>query len=355
MIDLQSGASSMKHRIHLAACLSALALAGVIAVPASANPGLLHKHGARPVGVPAMLPGQLPAGGVAAATTGASAPATAPSSTAVAGVAPGSNGCVVVTGGADVPVVIAAEGLPVGGTLAGGGPAVDPGPFPICDMPPPDGRGRGPEGGPQFWHRLHPGAIGGDPGAINPAVVDSGIVDSGMVMVDGLPAGYCGGVIDVGSVDGAGDMPMVLYTTFLPAGPGGDGAGPGFVHQTMSASMTSAASASTSDVAGGSGRALAGGLPNRAAGVRTDALAIVRHHGHGPVTKPASVAVSGDDSSGHVVQAGGVAEDAAGPVPHDRQAKLAVSNVAGQAVIPPAATAAPRWRDRLRFAWPTTK
>jgi hypothetical protein len=222
-------------------------------------------------------------------------------------------------------------------------------------MPPPDGRHPGPHGGPNGFHHLNPSAIGGDPGAIDPGMVDPGMVDPGMGMVDGFPAGYCGGGIDVGSVDGAGEMPMVLPASFLPVGPGGDGAGPGFVHHTMSASMTSAASASTSDVAGGSGRALAGGLPNRAAGVRTDALATVRHHGQGPVTKPASVAVSGDDSSGHVVQAGGVAEDAAGPVPHDRQAKLAVSNVAGQAVLPPAATAAPRWRDRLRFAWPTTK
>ena len=348
----------MKHRIHLAACLSALVVAGVIAVPASANPGLLHKHGARPVGVPAMLPGQLPAGGVAAATTGASAPNTATSSVAVAGVAPGSNGCVVVTGGADVPVVIAAEGLPVGGTLAGGGPAIDPGQLPICVMPSPDGRGPGPHGGPNVFHHLNPGAIGGDPGAIDPGMVDpgmvdSGMVDSGMVMVDGFPAGYCGGGIDGGSVDGAGEMPMVLYATFLPAGPGGDRGGPGFVHQPRNASMVSAASASTSDVAGGSGRALAGGLPNRAAGVRTDSLATIRHHGHRPASTPAGVAVSGDDSSGSVVQAGGVAEDAAGAAPHDRRSKLAAPAAAGQAAVPPAATAAPRWRDRLRFAWPT--
>ncbi|MCY3017032.1 MAG: hypothetical protein NT171_20365 [Planctomycetota bacterium] len=302
----------MKHRIHLAACLSALALAGVSAVPASANPGLLHKHGARPVGVPALLPGQFPAGGVAATTAGASAPNTAPSSTAVAGVAPGSNGCVVVTGNAGATVVLVPDGLPVGGPLVDGVPGIDP-----------------------------------------------GMVDSGMLMADGFPAGSCGGGIDVGSADGAGDMPMVLDTTFLPVGPGGDGAGPCFVNQTMSASMTSAASASTSDVVGGSGRALAGGLPNRAAGVRTDALATVRHHGHRPMRVGGStaegVAVSGDDSSGSVVQAGGVAQEAAGTVPHARQAKLAASNVAGQAVIPPAATAAPRWRDRLRFAWPTTK
>ena len=346
----------MKHRIHLALTLSIVAIGGMTPRPVSANPGLLHKHSARPVGVPAMLPGQSPAG-IAGATTSAAPVATATVATtsaiAVAGVAPGSNGCVVVTGGADVPVVIAAEGLPVGGTLAGGGPAVDPGPFPICDMPPPEGHGRGPEGGPQFWHRPHPGAIGGNPGAINPGMVDSGMVDSGMVMVDGFPAAFCGGGLDGGSVDGAGDMPTVLYATFLPAGPGGDGAGPGFLRQPINASMASAASASTADAPGVSGRALAGGLPNQAAGVRTDSLATIRHHGHRPASTPAGVAVSGDDSSGSVVQAGGVAEDAAGAAPHDRRSKLAAPAAVGQAAVPPAATAAPRWRDRLRFAWPT--
>jgi hypothetical protein len=198
-----------------------------------------------------------------------------------------------------------------------------------------------------------------NPGMIDSGAIDPGMIDSGMVMVDGPPPGFFGGGIDVGSADGAGDMPMVLDTTFLPVGPGGDGAGPRFVNQTMSASMTSAASASTSDVVGGSGRALAGGLPNRAAGVRTDALATVRHHGHRPMRVGGStaegVAVSGDDASGSVVQAGGVAEDAARTAPHDRQARLAASAVAGQGVIPPTATAVPRWRDRLRFAWPTAK
>lgn len=317
----------MKHRIHLAACLSALAVAGLIAVPASANPGLLHKHGARPVGVPAMLPGQSPAGGVAAATAVAPSVAGAPS-----GAAASSIGVVNFVPGADASV--AAGVVVVGGpdgsvTFGSDGPGVAPGQPPICVMP--------------------------NPGMIDSGAIDPGMIDSGMVMVDGPPPGFFGGGIDVGSADGAGDMPMVLDTTFLPVGPGGDGAGPRFVNQTMSTSMTSAASASTSDVAGGNGRALAGGLPNRAAGVRTDSLATIRHHGHGPVARPAGVAVSGDDASGSVVQAGGVAEDDARTAPHDRQARLGASNVAGQAVIPPAATAAPRWRDRLRFAWPTAK
>ena len=69
----------MKHHIHRAATLSVVAVAGLIAVPASANPGLLHKHGARPVGVHTMLPGQSPTGGVVAATAVAPSVAGAPS------------------------------------------------------------------------------------------------------------------------------------------------------------------------------------------------------------------------------------------------------------------------------------
>ena len=317
----------MKHRIHLAACLSALAVAAVIAVPASANPGLLRKHGARPVGVPAMLPGQSPAGGVAAATAVAPSVAGAPS-----GAAASSIGVVAFVPGADGSV--AAGVVVVGGpdgsvTFGSDGPGVAPGQPPICVMP--------------------------NPGMIDSGAIDPGMIDSGMVMVDGPPPGFFGGGIDGNTIDGAGDMPVVLYAPFPPGSPGREGGGPGFAHQTMNASMAFAASASTSDVAGGSGRALAGGLPNRAAGVRTDSLATIRHHGHGPVARPAGVAVSGEDASGSVVQAGGVAEDAAGTAPHDRQARLAASAVAGQGVIPPTATAAPRWRDRLRFAWPTAK
>lgn len=315
----------MKHRIHLAACLSALALAGLIAVPASANPGLLHKHGARPVGVPAMLPGQSPAGGVAAATAVAPPVAGAPSGDAVSSIGvvafvPGADGSaaagVVVVGGPDGSV-----------TFGSDGPGVAPGQPPICVMP--------------------------NPGMIDSGAIDPGMIDSGMVMVDGPPPRFFGGGIDGNTIDGAGDMPVVLYAPFPPGSPGREGGGPGFAHQTMNASMAFAASASTSDVAGGSGRALAGGLPNRAAGVRTDSLAAIRHHGHGLASKPAGVTVSGDDSRGSVIQAGGVAEDAAGTAPHDRRSKLTASAVAGQATVPPSATAAPRWRDRLRFAWPT--
>ena len=352
----------MKHRIHLAACLSALAIAAVIAVPASANPGLLHKHGARPLGVPAMLPGQSSAGGVAAARTappasGNAATAVIASSVTVFSVVPGSDGAAGAGGvvsGVDGAVVLVPDGLPVGGTLVNGGSAFDPGQLPVCIMPSPHGRGPGPNGRPNVFHHLNPGAIAGDPGAI-----DAGVVDSGMVMVGGFPAGYDGGGIDVGSVDGAGDIPIVLSAAFPPGGPGRNGAGPGFVHHPLNASMASAASASTADGAGGSGRALAGGLPNRAAGMRTDALATVRHQGRGPMRLGASttegVAVSGDDASGSVVQAGGVAEGAAGTTPHDRPSKRATSALTGQSVVPPAATATPRWRERFRLAWPTTK
>lgn len=333
----------MKHRIHLALALSVVAAAGTAPSAASANPGLLHKHGARPIGVPGLLPGQSAAGGAMTTTAGTAATT---SSIAVAGVAPGSNGCVVVSGGVDGPVVTVADGLPVGGPLGDGGPAVDPGQLPICVMPVPDGRGPGHHGGPNVFHHLNPGAIGGDPGAI-----DSGAIDPGMVMVDGPPPGFAWGAVDAGSSDGAGPMPVVLYAALPPGGQGRDGGGTGFVHQPMGASMAMASS--TADVAGGGGRDLAAGLPNRAAGVRTDSLATIRHHGHRPATKAAGVAVGGEDASGGVVQAGGGADDAAGTPPRDRSSKVTASAVAGQVAVPPAATAAPRWRDRLRFAWPT--
>ena len=298
----------MKHRVRLAAGLSAFAIAGLFAIPATANPGLLHKHGARPVGVPAMLPGQSPAGGVVAATAVAPSVAGTPgsgtsSSIGVVPFVPGADGSAaagfVVVGGPDGPIAFDADG-----------PGVAPGQLPICVMPPPDGGHPGPHGGPQFWHHPNPGMIDAD-------VLDAGMVDAGMVMIDG------------------------------PTG--------GLVHHSMNVAVAAAASGSTSDTVGSSGRALAGGLPNRAAGVRTDSLGTIRHHGHGPVTNPAGIAVSGEESHGRVVQAGGGADDAAGNASRDRQAKLAAPAVAGQAAVPAAATAAPRWRDRLRFAWPTAK
>lgn len=313
----------MKRRIHLALTLSIVAVAGMAPRPASANPGLLHKHGARAIGIPAMLPGQ-------------SAP----------GAAPGSSGAVVIAGGVDGPVAIGTEGLPVGGALVAGGPAVDPGHVPICDMPAPDGRGPGHHGGAAVFHKLPPGAIGG-----GPVPIDAGGVDSGMVMVEGPPPGFAWG-----AVDRAGDVPMVRHAAVAPGASGREGAGPGLAHHPMNASMVTAASAATgdaADVAGGGGRTLAAGLPNRAAGVRTDSLATIRHHGHGAASRAAGVAVGGDDASGSVVQAGGVAENATATPSHDRRARSMASAVAGQAAVPPAPTAAPRWRDRLRFAWPT--
>jgi hypothetical protein len=317
----------MKHRIHIPLAVFGLAVAGMGPSAASANPGLLHKHAARPIGVPAMLPAAAPAGAPAAAPPVVTADAATTSTVAVAGVAPGPNGCVVI-----VP-----DGLP-DGVAIDGGLSVDPGMLPVCDLPPPVGQGPQTHRGPNVFHRLNPGAIAGHPGSIDP-----GTIDPGMVMVDGPPPGFVGGAGDVG-------MPVVAYETFLPVGPGGDATGPGFVPQSMNA----AASASTATVAGDGGRALAGGLPNRAAGVRADSITTIRHHGHGPAPKPTAVAVSDDDARGGVVQAGGVTENAVGTAPHSRRSNQ-VTPVAGQTTVPPAATAAPRWRERFRFAWPTSR
>lgn len=295
----------MKHRIHLALTLSIVAVAGMALRPAWANPGLLHKHGARSVGIPVILPGQ-----------------------SAAGVAPGSNGAVVISGGVAGPVEIGAEGLPVGGVFLEGGPAVDPGQLPICVMPAPDGRGPGHHGGPKFFNKIHPGASGGDPGMIEPGWI---------------------------AVDGVGAMPTVVSTMVLPEAAAMDAGRPGFVQLPSHAAMIAPAAASASDLPNGAGRALARGLPNRAVGVRADSVAAVGQHGRGPATRsstPEGVAVSGNEGRGRVLQAGGHATDRAGEEPvHDRRARNA--SAPGQAVVPPGASVAPRWRDRLRFAWPT--
>ena len=340
----------MKHRVHLSVMVSVVVIAG--AHPASANPGLLHKHGHRAIGLPAMLPGQTLPGGPAATTlapAGGAAGGAATSSIAVAAIAPVGDGA----GVAGVVLVGGADGTPI-----------DPGLLPACNLPVPVGTAHGGDGGPNVFHKLNPGVI--DSGIAGPCPVGPCPVGPGAVLVDGVSPGFdpgsVGGIVDVGAIDGGDAGPVMIYA-MAPGGPGAEGRHGGFAHRPLPAALASAASSnarglgasaaatSATDGAGSAGRALAGGLPNRAAGVRTEAVATIHRKSQGPAGPAAVVAVSGDGSSDGVVQAGGVADDGAARASHTGRSRLA----GGRAAVPPTATSAPKWRDRLRFAWPTPK
>ena len=334
----------MKHRVQLSVMVSVVVIAG--AHPASANPGLLHKHGHRAIGLPAMLPAQALPGGPAATTPApavGAAGGAATSSMAIAAVATcgdgAAGGAMVLIGGAD-------------------GTPIDPGLLPDCNLPIPVETAHGGTGGPSVFHKLDPGVVAGNPGLIDP-----GMIEPGLVLIDGVPPGIdpniAGGMIDGGPATGG------VVSAMSPGGRGAERGGPRFFHQPLNAvgiSATSsaagglnAAPAAAADSTGSGGRALAGGLPNRAAGVRTDAVATIRHKSQGAAAPAAVVAVSGDDSSDRVVQAGGVADDGAARAAPKGRSRLAGDPAAGRAAVPPATTSAPKWRDRLRFAWPTPK
>jgi hypothetical protein len=245
-------------------------------------------------------------------------------------------------------------------------------------MPPP-----GHHGGPNVFHQTNPGAAigtgnadvgavdmgGGDvscigPAVIDPGMIDSGMVDSGMVNIAVISPGFDPGGVDTlppvavgppmlgGQAIPAQPMPM----PFLVHGAAASNAMQTASMQTTSMQTTSAAAVPTTDSAA---RAMAGGFPNRAVGLRADALGGSRNHGRGvPATAGSVVAVSGDDAEGAVVQAGGAtaAGDGAGSQATAKAHGGIVRAVGGgQPVGVPGSVATPRWRDRIRFAWPGAK
>lgn len=320
--------------------LHSLGLVVIMAAVVSGRPavaqGLLHKHAQRPLGVPMSLPGQQ---GVASAVSGSATAAVAtvaidPSSSVQAGggvstpgAAPGGPALVAIAPGADLGVDVAA--IDPGGAVGDGM---------ICVMPLPDGQ----PGHPHVFHGLKPGATDGSPGMlVGPPLGDPGVVDAGlgdivtiMPFVDAPP-------------DGALAMPVAALVAVQAGGidhQHGD-------HRLMTAAANRSvgqgfAPAAADASAGPGAQARFSGLPNRAAGMRADGVpgslpqARGLADGKGPAASSAPRATSAGTDARGVKQAS--ASDAA-------------KAGAGQPRLPAQAAAAPRWRDRLRFAWPTTK
>lgn len=339
----------MKRSLHAARHVLTLG-AALAAAPAIANPGLLHKHGHRALGGPMTLPGQASATVTSAAAGAAPAVATttpsaanAPAAavvvvgTAVAGSAAGGEGIVGVAPGI-LPVPIDATAIDPGLTVDGG---------PVCIMVPLGGgpaEGGAAPGAPfHIHHPSVPGAIGGSPGLDGLPVdgaVDPGLGDSGMVRIMPFP-------VDAIPIDGtaASDAapagataPIGLFHAWR-RGPGNEGAA-GLAMATMAT-----AAAAPTDAAGGAATAKAGGIPARAAGVRGESISAI--HRHRPASSPAAAATTGPAPAsaasaaprGDATVAGGVARAGVTPV-----------GAAGGG-----AAATPRWRDRLRVAWPGAK
>lgn len=336
---------------------TALTLLAVLAsAPALANPGLLHKHGPRALGAPVTLPGQASAS-VTAAAGGATPVVTAPTlpaaagsgavtaavvgataGTPVAGSAAGSSGIVGVAPGI-LPVPIDATAIDPGLTVDGG---------PVCIMVPFDGDavpvdGAVSGGAVHFHHRLAPGAVGGSPGVDGLPVGggDGGPGDAGIVTIMPFP-------VDAIPIDGTTDGAPAAAGSVAPPGffhawrrgPGDDGA------RAFATATVATATANAPTDAASVASARAGGLPARAAGVRGDAVSEIHRHrpaaAQGASATAGTAPASGDGSSatgGASTVSAGVAR--AGGVP----------SAAGAS----GAAATPRWRDRLRVAWPGAK
>ena len=373
----------MNHSVRLATTLAGITAMFALQSVASANPGLLHKHARGAVGAPAMLPGQ-----TAVASTATQAVAVQAVAVSSDGVDPGAAATSVAASPGSVagcPVMPLPDGMLVAGMTVDGVPVdlttVDVGSLPsgtvVYVMPPP-----GHHGGPNVYHRLNPGAIDASGGAlgtvdtggvdvscigpaqigqgvIDPSMVDPGMVDSGMVSITVTSSGFDPGGVDTLPPVAVG--PPMLIGQAIPAQPMPmpflvRGAAASNTMQTTSMQSTSAAAVPTTD---SSARAMAGGFPNRAVGLRADALGGNRSHGRGvPATAGSVVAVSGDDAGGAVVQAGGATAATDGT--NTSATAKAHGGVAravggGQPAGLPASAAAPRWRDRIRFAWPGAK
>ena len=341
----------MTHRLHLA-MLAATASIVVASAPAGANPGILHKHAHRAIGAPPMLPGQM--SGVRTAS---------PNTSTAAGTASVTN----APGAADGPGIAC-------GLIA---PAVEPGMgvdgAALIAMPvlPQDG------GTPIHMHH-HPGAVPGSPGVgvvggcvVMPPAVDGvpvnampvdgvpvvGMPVDGMpidgVPVDGLP-------VDGLPVDGLPVDGLPVDGTVSSVAPVlGFAAAPGFVHawsrgrdgggvQPLASGMMMASNAAgvattangATDVAGVSASARAGGLPAQAAGVRSDTISEARFYRHGPTS-----------AAGNTSTVSNAAPAGSAQTPSAHAARVgAVTPAVGAA-----GGTAPRWRDRLRVAWPGSK
>lgn len=310
------------------ALVAAVALVLAAAPAATAKQGLLHK----PAAVAAPLVA-LPSGAMPAAL-----PSPAP--------APGA------------PVVAICVVPPEPGAID---PGVDikPMPLPSIDLPAAvDGSA------PVAIHHPWGGAGGFVPGFVGEGAADGAVVVGivpGATVAEGIPM--------IGLVEShvAGDGAVALTAaTPLDWGPGGKHGHP---HHGLPTAVGGQAAASMAavDAPGAGARAPAGGWPGRAAGLRGDGI------GAGPSRGPAAsgaVARHKGDAAGSASAARGAAAakgDAPRPAVHADAARPAAGRdaarpaagrdaarpAAGMAGAPAGAAATPpRWRDRLRFAWP---
>lgn len=247
-----------------------------------------------------------------------------------------------------------------------------------------------------------PGAVGGSPGTaaiciVPPAPLDGVPIDAvpmPMPSIDGGPAIACidypcihpgfapvvdPGVapgfdpgIDPGSTVSVGGWPVAPgpvaigfsgrhHTKPLAGGDAAPG-GPLMYGRPIAFSPMNAATPSTSAfgqaqaaaaTTGPPGRNVAAGLPGRAVGVRPGTLDVPSRRQMTPIggVPGGSTASSGDVRRDQgVIQAAGIAPQ------HDGATRRAGTGVTPAAAASSAATATPtRWRDRLHFAWPTTK
>lgn len=193
-----------------------------------------------------------------------------------------------------------------------------------------------------------------------------------MPSIDGGPMVVCPGVtpgFEPGSTVSVGGWPDASGPGAVP-GPGGPGSGPPRMHHpihgplmfgtargdgsrghatAMVANDFGQATAATAQA----GKTAAAGLPGRAVGVRPATLDVPGRRHMAPIrsTMPGSSAAT---PSAGVRQDAGVIQ-AAGASPKQEGVAHAVGAALQTTPASAAAAAPPRWRDRLRLAWPTTK
>lgn len=301
------------------ALVAAVTLVLAAAPAATAKQGLLRKPAAVAAPLVALPSGAMPA----------PIPATAMPAVASAGAS---------SPGAPVTAIVIVPPAPG---------AIDPGvdvkpmPLPSIDLP------ASVEGSaPLAIHHPWDGAGGFVPGFVGEGAADGAVVVGivpGATVAEGIP------MIGLVASNVAGDGAVALTAATPPAwGPGGKHGHPHHGLPTAAGGQAAVRMAAVDAPAAGA-RAPAGGWPGRAAGLRGDGINAGPSRG---AAAGGAVARHRPDAAGSAAAARGAAAakgDAARPAAHADAARPA----AGMAGAPAGAAAAPpRWRDRLRFAWP---
>ena len=291
---------------------SALLLLG--ASTATAKQGLLRK----PVAVAA------PRGALPSGVTPAMPPATAPSP------------------GAPVAAIVV---VPLEPGAIDPGVEIKPMPLPSIDLPP------GVDGSvPVAIHHPWQGGafVPGAVGAIGEGASEGAV---GVAILPGAPLPE--GLPMIGFVESSASGDVALTAAAAPPawGPGGKHGHPHH-GSSFAAGAQAAARVAAADAPADGVRAPAGGWPGRAAGLRGEGI------GPGPSRGPAAGTAAArprGDATGPASAArgaaGGKADSARSEVGNVNRAR-SEAGMGGAGVPASAAAAAPRWRDRLRFAWP---